>query len=124
MNPLPGAIDAVKHLHDSGHTVYVVSAPIHAISYGEKVEWVEQWLPFLGKKRTILAHDKHIIPADWLIDDAPHNAEAYRRANPNSKIATITYPYNQGCPEFDLLAESWLDTAKAWQEIVSTIEGT
>lgn len=120
-SPLPGGLEAVKTLHDRGHEIFVVTAAVFPNNMAEKAGWFHEHLPFLGKRRFIIAHEKHLLPGDVLIDDGPHNATAYRAAHPNATIATIGYEYNKDCPAYDLVAGDWRDTAAAWAEIVEAI---
>jgi hypothetical protein len=75
-------------------------------------------LPSFSKKEIVLTGSKHLIDGDVLIDDSPHNAEAYRKAWPESKILTIKYPYTLGCKAYDLIANNYLHTDVAWETIL------
>jgi 5'-nucleotidase len=96
LEPIPGGIDAIKALHEDGHRIVIItSAPDDApTAHHDKVQWVRQHLPFIGKKDFIGTHAKDMFRADVLIDDGPHNIEAFRNANPAGFIATIGYHYN------------------------------
>jgi len=119
--PLDGAIEAIKTLHDRGHDIFMVTAAVHPINFTEKAEWFHKHLDFLGKRRLVLAHEKHLIPADVLIDDGPHNAEAYAKHHPCARIFSIRYPYNQHSMHYTLLAGHWSDPAGAWAEILDRL---
>jgi 5'(3')-deoxyribonucleotidase len=118
---LPGAEAGLKELVGRGHEVWLVTAASFACNYGDKVEWMAQYLPFIPKQQTAIMHAKHEIHADVLIDDGPHNAEAYRRAHPKAKILTIGYPYNKNCPDYDVVAGSYKDTEAAWKIILQEL---
>lgn len=120
-NPLPGAVEAIRTLHERGHEVFMVTAAVFPINFGEKAEWFHEHLDFLGKRRLVFAHEKHLLPGDALIDDGPHNATAYRAAHPGAKILTIGYPYNKDCPAYDLVAGDWRDPAAAWELILKEL---
>lgn len=119
--PLPGAVEALKTLLERGHDVFVVTAAMYPSNYGEKVEWCQEHLPFLGKRRLVFAHEKHLLPGDVLIDDGPHNATAYRLHHHNAKIYTIGYLYNKDCPAYTMVAGDWRDPAAAWDLILKEL---
>jgi 5'-nucleotidase len=118
---LPGAEDALKTLVRRGHEVYLVTAASFPVNYVDKIEWCAEYLPFIDKKNVVVAHAKHIIPADAIIDDGPHNAEAYRKAHPNAQVLTIGYPYNKSCPHYTDILGYYTDTASAWAEILELL---
>jgi 5'(3')-deoxyribonucleotidase len=72
MQPIPGAIEAVKSLIGMGYDVWVASKPPTGIAfaYADKAQWVFEHLPEL-KRKIILTHDKGLLgdEGDWLIDD-------------------------------------------------------
>lgn len=121
LKPIPGALEAVQKVLDKGHTVKIVTAAEFPINYSEKVEWFKEKLPQLKKRDLYMMHEKHEIHADVLIDDGPHNAEAYRKAHPNAKILTIGYPYNENCTAYTLIAGSYKDPVAAWELILKEI---
>lgn len=118
LKPLDGAIEGVRKLIERGHDVFIVSACDTPFAAAEKVESVREHLPFISNRRLIFAHEKHLLNADCIIDDGPHNAEAYRVVHPDSKILTIGYPYNQGHPAYDVISGDWRDTKAAWEGIL------
>lgn len=119
--PLPGALEGIWTLQERGHDVFLVTAAEFPGNFSEKVEWVRDRLPSVGKRRLIFAHEKYLIPADALIDDGPHNATAYRLHHHAAKILTIEYPYNKDCPAYSLIAPDWKDPAGAWERILKEL---
>jgi 5'(3')-deoxyribonucleotidase len=115
--PLPGAIPAIEQLM-LNNEVFIVSTPDGPESYKDKVEWLNQYMPSFDKYHIVLTGSKHLVKGDVLIDDSPHNAEAYRKEWPESKILTIKYPYNLGCKAYDLIANNYLHTGVAWETIL------
>jgi 5'-nucleotidase len=72
LEPMPGAIEAFKQMHDSGLELYICSAPTSlSCSYSEKIDWVEMHLGRDWTKRVILTKDKTLVQGDYLIDDNP-----------------------------------------------------
>lgn len=117
LKPLPGAIEAVSKLQ-LNNECYIVSTAGTPISYTEKIQWLNQYLPSFTKRNIILTGAKHLVQGDVLIDDSPANAAAYRKAWPESKILTIRYPYNTDCGFYDVVANNWKHTEAAWETIV------
>jgi 5'-nucleotidase len=83
MDPMPGAIDAVRELWPL-FDVYVLStAPWNNPSaWQDKIEWIKRHFGARTKgdvlyKRLILSHHKNLNRGDFLIDDRPdHNGVA------------------------------------------------
>lgn len=77
MQPLPGALAAVRSLIGMGHEVWLATKPPTGISfaYADKVQWVLNHLPEL-KRKIIITHDKSLLRGDILIDDRMHKANA------------------------------------------------
>lgn len=76
------------------------------------VEWLDKEnmpyrdLYFLGDK------DKAHLSADFLVDDGPHNIDAYQEAG--RKTITFDQPYNTQCTGL---------RAKNWEEVVEIVKG-
>jgi 5'(3')-deoxyribonucleotidase len=77
MEPMPGAIDAVRALMAMGFEVWAATKPPTgiALAYYEKAAWVFEYLPEL-KRNLVITHDKGLLgdSGDYLIDDRPHKA--------------------------------------------------
>lgn len=75
INPLPGAIEAIKKLQKE-HDVYVVtSAQADSIPYKEKA--LLKYFKTLNHKHIIYTQNKQMIKGDILIDDGPHNLKGF-----------------------------------------------
>lgn len=88
MNPMPGAVEAVKALADCGrYDLYILStAPWgNPSAWSDKLEWVKKYLDSdrsdgVFYKKLILTHHKNLCIQQnvWLIDDrTAHGAEHY-----------------------------------------------
>ncbi|WP_066800682.1 5' nucleotidase, NT5C type [Moraxella oblonga] len=101
LEPMNGAIDAIKALLAFGHDVRICTSPIsdyrHCVN--EKFIWVEKHLGFDWTKRLILTKDKSWVRGDILIDDKPiitgsltptwthwHYLHSYNAHLPNKKV--------------------------------------
>lgn len=83
MQPIPGAIEAVRSLIGMGYEVWLATKPPTGIphAYSDKAAWVMQHLPEL-KRRIVITHDKGMLggPRDFLCDDRPHKANCEKFA--------------------------------------------
>jgi 5'(3')-deoxyribonucleotidase len=83
MQPIPGAIEAVRSLIGMGFEVWVATKPPTGVSYAysDKAQWVLDYLPEL-KRRIIITHDKGLLGdgGDYLCDDRPHKANCEKFA--------------------------------------------
>lgn len=116
--PMAGVAEGVRRLMDAGHEVYVVTARHGAQSMPETMRWIATHLPFVKERQVIFCYDKHLIPADILIDDKPENIEMYRAAWPKATTITIEYPYNVNT----VVSKRVPYGALAWGIIVEYIE--
>ena len=91
---MPGAVEVIRELA-AHHDVYVVTAAMDVpCSFDAKYRWLQRHFPFISPTNIVFCGDKHVIDADYLIDDrpshfarfkgrgllfsAPHNAEESR----------------------------------------------
>lgn len=80
MDPVPGAIEAVKFLAKQ-YDVYILStAPWNNPSaWADKVRFVQKYFPEVFHKRLILSHHKELCRGDYLIDDrSKHGAKDFK----------------------------------------------
>lgn len=81
MQPIPGALDAVRSVIDMGFEVWIATKPPTGVAhaYSDKVLWILQHLPEL-KRNVIITHDKGLLgdSDDFLCDDRPHKANCER----------------------------------------------
>lgn len=95
LKPLPHAVEGARALVERGHDVVIVTAAKNG--HREKLDWIEEHLPFIGVRNTIFAHRKELVRGDVLFDDAPHNLLAFKAYG---LPVAMAYPYNEGvdCP--------------------------
>lgn len=68
-----GAQEVVKKLQEH-YEVFIVSAATEfPKSLTEKLEWLEEHFPTIGWQHTVFCGHKHMIKADYLIDDHEKN---------------------------------------------------
>lgn len=74
MDPMPGAIEAVKTLCQHYEVFILSTAPWkNPSAWGDKRIWAEKHFGDTFFKRIILTHRKDIINGDYLIDDSGWN---------------------------------------------------
>ena len=114
LQPIPGALSTVKKLHRMGHKIYVVTAPwfSHPTCMWEKTQWVRKHMRWLDLTRIILAHDKHLLRGDLIIDDKAEHVQDFV-----GRGILISYPYNQ-----DAELGPGKERAKTWIEIEKIVE--
>lgn len=130
LEPIDGAIEAMSTLRDRGHDIVVVSAPSGGMSASDKYAWIDEHLPWLGRKNVIMAKRKTLVRGDALIDDSLETLNTWytlwRRSSylPGPPpLFTIAYPWNEGVPpHVALRAQSWKEPKKAWEAILDGID--
>lgn len=74
MEPMPGAIDAVKRLAGIFDVFILSTAPWdNASAWSDKLNWIKRYIPVECHKRLILTHHKNLNTGDYLIDDRTKN---------------------------------------------------
>ena len=74
MDPMDGAIDAVKFLSKHFDIYFLSTAPWdNPSAWTDKLLWIKKYFPQVGHKRLILSHNKHLNVGDYLIDDRLKN---------------------------------------------------
>lgn len=124
LNPIPGAIEALKEFHDDGHEITILSAPSYpGTSALDKMDWVQKFLPFIHKRQVLLGWQKQKVKGHVLIDDGPENIKNYRKAWPDAHIFTIAYNHNKDVKHLtDVYALDCNDTEAAWRHIRAAVK--
>lgn len=77
MQPIPGAIEAVRSVIGMGYEVWIATKPPTGVAhaYSDKAQWVIDNIPEL-KRNIIITHNKGLLGCadDFLCDDRPHKA--------------------------------------------------
>lgn len=68
VKPLHGAQDGLQKLINMGHQVYLVTAAIPK-TYGEKVEFIKRYFPFISEENIVCMKHKWMFKADVMIED-------------------------------------------------------
>jgi 5'-nucleotidase len=118
MEPIAGAVDALRAMVDAGYNVRLCTAPLAAspACCAEKAEWVIRHLGPSWIDRLVLTRDKTLVRGDVLIDDAP-KAKGDALA-PSWTHVYFSQPHNlptaPGADASRLRLERWAD----WTEVV------
>lgn len=117
MKAYPGASEGLWELSNLGVHIIIVTHRLIVPGFGhsrhtvgDTVEWLDKEnmpyrdLCFLG--------DKAQLSADFLVDDGPHNIDAYQEAG--RKTITFDQLYNTRCTGL---------RAKNWEEVVEIVKG-
>jgi 5'-nucleotidase len=100
------AQEVIKKLHDK-YEIFVVSAANEfPLSLSEKLEWLEEYFPFIGWKYTVFCGHKYMVKADYLIDDQPRNLATFE-----GKGLLFDAPHNQDITDFQRV-HSWKEIEK------------
>lgn len=117
LDEVEGAIAGMKSLTDLGYDVVIATAvPRSAgIAYHGKLEWLRRRMPWFNLDNFIAIQRKDLLAADVLIDDGPHNIEAWVKSGRECII--FDAPWNQGIKESDFVYR-----AKNWDEVLARIK--
>jgi 5'(3')-deoxyribonucleotidase len=73
LEPFPDAIEVVRSLNER-YDVFIVSAAMEfPNSLKDKVEWLDEFFPFLNWRQYCLCGDKSVVQTDLMIDDRSRN---------------------------------------------------
>lgn len=69
--------EVMKKLNEKYEVFIVSSAMEFPNSLAEKFEWLNEHFPFLHWKQFVFCGKKSVVHGDYMIDDLPHNLEAF-----------------------------------------------
>jgi len=108
--PITGSISGLKYLNDNYKVYIVSSATEFPLSLQEKMEWLNEFYPFISWKQVILCGSKEPIKGDIMIDDHPKNLDTFE----NRKIL-FSQPHNMEIENPDYTR------ADSWQQIMDML---
>lgn len=107
LEPLPGALEAIKQMEAVGLDLFICSSPASAnSSYTEKADWVEMHLGREWVKKLILTRDKTMVHGDYLIDDKPSITGIYAPSWEHVLFDT-TYNRDEDNKQFRITWQTW-----------------
>jgi len=95
VKPLIGAQDSLQKLISDGHQVYLVTDAIPK-TYGEKVEFIHRYFPFIDDGHIVAMKHKHLFRCDVLIEDNLANL----LAKPYYHRICFNYPWNESKKDY------------------------
>jgi len=99
LEPMPGAIQAVKEMEAEGIELYICTSPIKSSKYcaQEKLNWIVKYLGEEWLDKTVLCQDKTQVVGDLLIDDKPMDYlyPTGKHLRANWRQILFDAPYNQ-----------------------------
>ena len=116
LDPVEGALDGVRRLIDMGHDVVIATAipSCAGIAYHGKLEWIRRNMPFFDLKNFIAIQRKDLVDGDLLLDDGPHNIDAWSHNHPEKTTVVFDCPWNQGVKA--------THRVKSWKEFLDLVE--
>lgn len=95
VKPLPGAQESLQKLINEGHQVYLVTDAIPK-TYGEKVEFIHRYFPFVDDSHIVSMRHKHLFKCDVMIEDNMANL----LAKPYYHRICLNYPWNESKKDY------------------------
>ena len=95
VKPLPGAQETLQKWMNEGHQVYLVTDAIPK-TYGEKVEFIHRYFPFIDDAHVVCIKHKHMFRCDIMIEDNLANL----LAKPYYHRICFNYPWNESKKDY------------------------
>ena len=100
------AFKVIKEL-DASYELFIVSAATEfPNSMQEKLQWMEKHFPFITWRNIVFCGHKHMIEADYLIDDHEKNLQTF-----TGTPLLFTAPHNLHITAYERM-NNWLDVKK------------
>lgn len=114
VKPIHGAQDGLQKLINSGHQVYLVTDAIPK-TYGEKVEFIHRYFPFIDDGHIVCMKHKWMFKADIMIEDNLANL----LVKPYYHRICLNYPWNEAKKDWDWVHE--IHRCDNWNDIVAAV---
>ena len=95
VKPIPGAQDSLQKLINMKHDVYLVTDAITS-TYGEKVEFIKRYFPFIDESHIVCMKHKHMFRCDIMVEDNLANL----LAGQHYYRICLNYPWNQSNKDY------------------------
>ena len=110
MEPIPGALDAVKAFRNAGHRVVFVTSPWASCTDWAYIRtgWLRRNMG-AGMQDVVIASAKELVRGDVFVDDKPENVLGWMKQNPRRAVMLWDAPYNQqqGVLEYARMTDGW-----------------
>ena len=117
---LPVMADAEEVVRDlaARHEVFIVSAAMDVpCSFDAKYRWLRRHFPFIPPANIVFCGDKHVIDADYLIDDRARHFARFK-----GKPLLFSAPHNAAETRYERVS-SWQDVREHFARIESSRAG-
>lgn len=110
LNIQKDAAEVIEYLY-SIYDLYIVTAYSSDVCV-DKTKWIKKYLPFFDVEKIIFCNNKGLLNLDYLIDDGPHNIEAFKQTG-----IIYDYTYNQ-----HLSPEKYPNRVYNWKDVKKFFE--
>lgn len=118
LEPIPGAIEAVKALMAAGHDVHFVTSLWSSPTWAyDRQRWLQSHKLLNSYSRLVFAKDKYVVQGDVFVDDKISNVEKWRTAWPNACGIVWAQPWNTDYKGTALRFNDWARLRKLIYEI-------
>lgn len=114
VQPVEGAKEGIEFLRAQGNSIVFVTAGVQG-NLDQKLAWLHRHdfiEPGRHMKGVIFAFDKDLIRAQMLIDDGPHNIQAF-----GGMGIVWDAPYNRTISRKHYRIKSWKDLPELWGKL-------
>ena len=112
VKPALGAQSGLEKLVNAGHQVYIVTHHPPK-TYGEKVEWIKKYFPFINDDHIVCMKHKWLLKADIMIEDCVETL----LAKPFYERILVDYPWNRHVRDYPYN----IHRCTNWNEIVDVV---
>lgn len=98
----PHAQEVVEWL--SQHYEIFIATAYHPSTCVDKTEWIKEHFPMIDEKHIIFINPKYLLNTDYLIDDGPHNIEAFPQTG-----VLVDAPWNEHLGDDYPRMKDWLE---------------
>jgi 5'(3')-deoxyribonucleotidase len=120
LKPFPGALEAIREVHEAGIKQVFCSTIIGYTGAMEKVESIKRDFPYLGKEALVLVgKDKNLVKGDVLVDDGAHNLMHFDGYRVLVNLQGAPYVFEHDCSP-DAVLLKWSDYPK----IIENLKGS
>jgi 5'(3')-deoxyribonucleotidase len=95
VKPISNAKNALQKLINKGHQIYLVTNAVPG-TYGEKVEFVKKYFPYIDDAHIVSMKHKHLFRCDVMVDDCLQNI----LAKPYYHRVLIDRPWNRSNSDY------------------------
>lgn len=115
LSPIPGAQEAIREIRDHAEIV-VVTSPHHSPTWAyERVRWLGHHFE-IPMSTIVLTPAKHVVKGDFLLDDNPHNIEAWQAAHPDGEGLLWATPNTDRLSQYDRFR------IQTWDQVIDRVK--